>query len=57
MAEWLGWSPTVVRILYVVFAVFPLVPGLLVYAVLWVALPEADPDPAGASTGDGGRRT
>jgi phage shock protein PspC (stress-responsive transcriptional regulator) len=41
MAEWLGWSPTVVRILYVVFAVFPLVPGLLVYVVLWLALPEA----------------
>lgn len=42
MAEWLGWNPTVVRILYVVFAVFPLVPGLLVYVVLWLALPEAE---------------
>jgi hypothetical protein len=29
------------RILYVVFAVFPFVPGLLVYAVLWFALPES----------------
>jgi phage shock protein PspC (stress-responsive transcriptional regulator) len=45
MAEWLGWSPTVVRILYVVFAVFPLVPGLLVYVVLWLALPEAERSP------------
>jgi phage shock protein C len=45
MAEWLGWSPTVVRILYVVFAVFPLVPGLLVYVVLWLALPEAERGP------------
>lgn len=46
IAEWLGWSPAVVRILYVVLAVFPLVPGLLGYVVLWLALPEGEPDPA-----------
>ena len=46
LAEWLGWSPAVVRILYVVLAVFPLVPGLLGYVVLWLALPEGEPDPA-----------
>ena len=51
LAEWLGWNPTVVRILYVVFAVFPLVPGLLVYAVLWFALPEAEQSP-GTATGE-----
>jgi phage shock protein C len=42
IAEWLGWNPTVVRIVYVVLAVFPLVPGLLVYVVLWLALPTAE---------------
>lgn len=52
MAEWLGWNPTVVRIFYVVLAVFPLVPGLLVYAILWVALPEAHEGPAGPASGD-----
>ena len=46
IAEWLGWSPAVVRILYVVLAVFPLAPGLLGYVVLWLAIPEAEPDPA-----------
>jgi phage shock protein PspC (stress-responsive transcriptional regulator) len=51
LAEWLGWSPTIVRILYVVFAVFPLVPGLLVYAVLWVAVPESEQGP-GTATGE-----
>jgi len=56
MAEWLAWNPTVVRILYVVFAVFPLVPGLLVYVVLWLVLPEAEQGP-GAVHGERDGRT
>ena len=56
MAEWLGWSPTVVRILYVVFAVSPLVPGLLVYVVLWLVLTEAEQGP-GAVRGERDGRT
>jgi phage shock protein PspC (stress-responsive transcriptional regulator) len=56
MAEWLAWNPTVVRILYVVFAVFPLVPGLLVYVVLWLVLPEAEQGP-GAVRGERDGRT
>ncbi len=35
MAESLGWSPTLVRILYIV-----LPPGWLVYVILWILLPE-----------------
>ena len=35
----------------VVLAVFPLVPGLLVYVVLWLALPEAEQSP-GAVRGE-----
>jgi phage shock protein PspC (stress-responsive transcriptional regulator) len=42
IAEWIGWNPSLVRIVYVVLAVFPLVPGLLVYLVLWLALPLAE---------------
>jgi phage shock protein PspC (stress-responsive transcriptional regulator) len=56
LAEWLGWSPTVVRILYVVFAVFPFVPGLLVYAVLWFAVPEYAEGP-GMAAGERAGRT
>ena len=40
IAEWLGWSPTAVRILYVVLSVLSAAfPGILVYLVLWVAMP------------------
>lgn len=42
LAEWLGWDPTLVRVLYVLVSVFSAAfPGLLVYLVLWLAMPEA----------------
>ncbi len=41
LAEWLGWDPTLVRILYVVVSVVSAAfPGLLVYLVLWLVMPE-----------------
>jgi phage shock protein C len=41
IAEWLGWNPTLVRILYVVVSVFSAAfPGLLVYLVLWLVMPR-----------------
>jgi phage shock protein C len=41
IAEWLGWDPMVVRILYVVVSVFSAAfPGLLVYLVLWLVMPR-----------------
>lgn len=42
LAEWLGWSPTVVRILYVVGSILSVAfPGLIVYIVLWLIMPNA----------------
>jgi phage shock protein PspC (stress-responsive transcriptional regulator) len=42
LAEWLGWDPTLVRVLYVVGSILSVAfPGLLVYAVLWLVMPEA----------------
>jgi phage shock protein PspC (stress-responsive transcriptional regulator) len=42
IAEWLGWSPTNVRILYVVGSVISVAfPGILVYIVLWILMPRA----------------
>jgi len=42
LAEWLGWDATLVRIIYVagsiVSAAFP---GILVYLVLWIVMPES----------------
>jgi phage shock protein C len=41
IAEHLGWDPTLVRILYVVISVFSAAfPGILVYIILWVLMPE-----------------
>jgi phage shock protein C len=42
IADSLGWDPTMVRILYVVVSVVSAAfPGILVYLVLWVVMPEA----------------
>jgi len=42
IAEWLGWSPSAVRILYVVISILSAAfPGVIVYIVLWLVMPEA----------------
>ena len=44
IAEALEWDPSVVRILYVVFSVCSSAfPGILVYIILWIVMPE-EPD-------------
>ena len=46
IAESLGWTPTRVRILYVLVSVLSAAfPGTLVYVILWIAVPQA-PEPA-----------
>lgn len=41
LAEWLGWSPTLVRILYVVGSILSVAfPGLIVYILLWIVMPK-----------------
>lgn len=43
IAEWLGWSPTAVRILYVLVSVVSAAfPGILVYVLLWLFMPERE---------------
>jgi phage shock protein PspC (stress-responsive transcriptional regulator) len=40
LAEWLGWSPNMVRILYVVVSVLSAAfPGIIVYLLLWMIMP------------------
>jgi phage shock protein PspC (stress-responsive transcriptional regulator) len=40
-AEWLGWDPTIVRVLFVLVSVISAAfPGILVYLVLWVLMPK-----------------
>ena len=41
LAEWLGWDVTLVRVLYVAVSVLSSAfPGMLVYLVLWLVIPE-----------------
>jgi phage shock protein C len=43
LADWLGWRPTLVRVLYVAVSVCSAAfPGMLVYVILWIVMPEED---------------
>jgi phage shock protein PspC (stress-responsive transcriptional regulator) len=43
IAEWLGWDPTLVRVLYVVVSILSAAfPGTFVYILLWIIMPRAD---------------
>ena len=42
IAEWLGWSPTWVRVLYVLVSVLSVAfPGMIAYVILWIIIPKA----------------
>lgn len=48
IAQWLGWDPTLVRILYVIVSITSAgFPGVLVYIILWIIMPQPE-------QGDGG---
>jgi phage shock protein C len=41
LAEWLGWDPTVVRVLYVVLSIASVAfPGVIAYVILWMVMPK-----------------
>ena len=41
LAEWLGWSPSWVRLLYVLVSILSAAfPGVIVYIILWVVVPN-----------------
>ena len=43
IADWIGWDPTLVRVLYVLASVLSAAfPGMLVYLILWLIMPESD---------------
>ena len=42
IAEYVGWSPMWVRLLFVVISsLSAAVPGILIYIVLWIVMPNA----------------
>ncbi len=41
IAKYLGWDTAIVRLLYVLISIFSAgFPGVLVYIILWVVMPE-----------------
>ena len=41
IAEYCGWDPAIVRLAYVLLSVFSAAfPGLLVYIILWLIMPQ-----------------
>jgi phage shock protein PspC (stress-responsive transcriptional regulator) len=40
IADYLGWDPTVVRIVYILLSIFTFFSGALAYLVLWIVMPE-----------------
>ena len=55
IAEWLGWNPTLVRVLFVLVSLLSAAfPGIIVYLAMWILMPEREePErepPRGAGT-------
>lgn len=43
LAEYFSMDPTLVRIIYVLVSIFSIAfPGILVYIILWLIIPEAE---------------
>ena len=43
LAEWLGWKPDRVRVAYVIVSILSVAfPGIIVYLLLWLLMPDAD---------------
>ena len=39
IAEWLGWKTSTVRVLFVLGSFVPIIPGFVVYVILWAIVP------------------
>ncbi len=49
IAKWLGWDPTLVRLGYVVLTVVSAgFPGILIYILLWILMPQEPAYPGAA---------
>ncbi|GHP12661.1 PspC domain-containing protein [Lentilactobacillus fungorum] len=40
ISEHFNWSPTLVRVLFVILGLTPLVPGIIIYLVLWILMED-----------------
>lgn len=43
IAEWLGWKADKVRVVYVIVSILSVAfPGIIIYLLLWLVMPDAD---------------
>lgn len=55
IAEFVGWTPTSVRVLYVLISICSVAfPGILAYLVLWFVMPRQLVTPASPGTSSSG---
>jgi phage shock protein PspC (stress-responsive transcriptional regulator) len=48
LARYFGFDPTLARVLYVILSVVSVAfPGLIVYIILWIIMPEEGEEPRG----------
>lgn len=41
LADYFGWDPALVRVLYLLISIFSAaIPGILVYIILWIVMPQ-----------------
>lgn len=40
LAEYFGWDATIVRIIYALLTIFTAFCGVIVYIILWIAMPQ-----------------
>ncbi|HTI98325.1 MAG TPA: PspC domain-containing protein [Dongiaceae bacterium] len=45
LAEHLGWSPTRMRVVWVLATLFTAFSGVILYLALWYLMPKASPQP------------
>ena len=39
IAEYFGWDPTLLRIVYILATLFPAFAGVIIYILLWIVMP------------------
>ena len=48
IAEYFGWDPTIVRIVYTLVSIFSVAfPGIIVYLIFWLIVPKRPEDHGG----------
>ena len=42
IADYFGWDPTLLRIVYVLATIFTAFAGIIIYIILWIVMPKED---------------